>query len=398
MTPRAIASIALVAIAPLATWITTSLTAHPSVIALVPPWAERIGALTFVVLSLWLAAAELFLRRRLSVVYRAALGFGVAALLASVLGFDPVSSSVAAILFGAIALWGSALRRIAAAGLWDALLIAFLCSGLILCVIALVAMVLRTPPELYAFAHGRAIGIFENPNELALFALSVCAAAGGTMFLQSALRWLGAVTFVVGLATLVATGSRSGEAAFAIGVIALGIALGTRRIHLATILIVAIAGVGLSLWLDQRHNPADNEIRLSAWRAGIRTVKLFPLTGVGVGGYYRVYPMVRSPDAPGPEDPIAFDPHDFYLSVAAETGLVGLAAFGWTIVAFVREARDALADARGEGRRFALALLAGVLAMGCHLVFNAFALSIVLWAVLAALTLGLPRSGYGRVE
>jgi O-antigen ligase len=392
------APVALVAATPLATWITTSLTAHPTVAGLVPASWERIGALVFAALSLWVAAQEALANRGLSAVYRAALGFGVAAIVASLLGFDPLSGTGGAILFAAIAFWGSALRRISISGGWRPLLIAFLCAGLVLCVAALAAMISRVPSELYAFAHGRAIGIFESPNELALFALAVCAVAGGAMFLEDSVRWLGAVALVVGVATLVATGSRSGEAAFAIGAIALGIALGARRGALAAFLLVAVVGVGLSLWVDQRHNPADNEIRVAAWHAGIRAVTLFPLTGVGVGSYYRVYPLVRSPDAPGPDDPIAFDPHDFYLSVAAETGLVGLAAFVWTIVAFAREARDALAGARAEARRFGLAVLAGLLAMGCHLIFNGFAIAIVLWSVLAALTLGLPRSGYGRVE
>ena len=393
-----VAPVALVTATPLATWITTSLAAHPAIVGIVPSGLERIGALVFVALSLWVAAREALAHRPLSAVYRAALGFGIAAIVASVLGFDPLAGCGAAIVFAAIAFWGSALRRIALSGGWRSLLMTFLCTGLLFCTTALAAMIFRTPPQLYAFAHGRAIGIFESPNELALFALAVCAAAGGTMFLEDSVRRLGTVTLAVGIVTLVATGSRSGEAAFAIGVIALGIALGARRGTLTVILLVALAGVGLALWVDQRHNPADNEIRLAAWHAGIRTVQLFPLTGVGVGGYYRVYPFVRSPDAPGPDDPIAFDPHNFYLSVAAETGLVGLAAFVWTIVAFAREARDALAHARPEARRFGLAVLAGLLAMGCHLVFNGFAIAIVLWTVLAALTLGLPRSGYARVE
>ena len=111
---------------------------------------------------------------------------------------------------------------------------------------------------------------------------------------------------------------------------------------------------------------------------------------------YRVSSFVRSPDAPGPGDPIAYDPHNFYLSVAAETGLLGLSAFILTIVAFVRESRDVLALASDDGRRFGIVTLAGLLAIACHLVFNGFVLAIVLWVVMAALMLGIARSEYGR--
>jgi O-antigen ligase len=266
-----------------------------------------------------------------------------------------------------------------------------------LCVLALVALVLRKPASLYAFAHGRAVGIFENPNELALYALAVCTIAAAAILAHYRGRTLAIVTFAVAFIALIATGSRSGEAAFAIGVVALAIMLrGKTKLQLAALVAIVVLGIGLGLVFDSRHNPGENDTRLAAWSAGVRTVALFPLTGVGIGGFYSVYPFVRSPDAPGPGDPIAYDPHNFYLSVAAETGLLGLGAFIWTIVAFVRESRDVLALASEDGRRFGVVTLAGLLAIACHLVFNGFVLAIVLWVVMAALMLGVARSEYGR--
>jgi O-antigen ligase len=271
-------------------------------------------------------------------------------------------------------------------------------TGSVLCALALVALVLRIPAGLYAFTHGRAVGIFENPNELALYALGVCTIAAAALLARYRARRLAIVAFVLGFLALIATGSRSGEAAFAIGVVALAIMLRGRRreLQLAALVVVVALGIGLSLAFDSRHNPGENDTRLAAWSAGVRTVALFPLTGVGIGAFYCVYPFVRSPDAPGPTDPIAFDPHNFYLSVAAETGLVGLGAFIWTIVAFVRESREVLALASEDGRRFGIVTLAGLLAIACHLVFNGFVLAIVLWVVMAALMLGIARSEYGR--
>ena len=67
-------------------------------------------------------------------------------------------------------------------------------------------LVLRRPAGLYAFAHGRAVGIFENPNELALYALAVCTIAAAAMFAHYRGRRLAIATFVLGALALIATG------------------------------------------------------------------------------------------------------------------------------------------------------------------------------------------------
>lgn len=392
-------AVALVALTPLVTWVVPTVAAHPALAPLVPLPFERAGALVYVALVFWVAGIEIVGRHAPSPAYRSGLTFAAAAALASVLGFDPLSGVAAAIVFAAVCLAGSGLYRVAREGGWQELLAAWLWSGLAVCALALAALLARWPAAAYAFAHGRAVGIFGNPNELALFALAVCAPAAGAVLCGIYPgRRLALVTLAVGIAALLATGSRSGEAAFGVGVVALAVALRQRRrpAHILAVLVVAAIGIAFALGLDSRHNPAENDTRIAAWQAGLRTVALFPVTGVGVGGYYRIYPFVRPPDAPGPEDPIAFDPHDFYLSVAAETGLVGLAAFACTIVVFVREVRGILSRASEPARRFSLAILAGLLAIACHLIFNGFAICIVLWTVLAALAMGVPRSGYGR--
>jgi len=391
-------ALAMVVAAPFVTWLITSLAAHPTLVTLVPLPVERIGALIFVIVAVGLALREIAQRRALSPSYRGGIIFAIAATLASVLGFDPVAGIASGVFLGAICLAGSGVYRDVREGAWNQMLAAWLWTGSALCVLALVALVLRKPASLYAFAHGRAVGIFENPNELALYALAVCTIAAAAMLAHYRGRALAIVTFAVAFIALIATGSRSGEAAFAIGVVALAIMLRGRRtkLQLTALVAIVVLGIGLSLSYDSRHNPGENDTRLAAWSAGVRTVALFPLTGVGIGGFYRVYPFVRSPDAPGPGDPIAYDPHNFYLSVAAETGLLGLGAFIWTIVAFVRESRDVLALASEDGRRFGIVTLAGLLAIACHLVFNGFVLAIVLWVVMAALMLGIARSQYGR--
>jgi len=387
----------MVVAAPFATWLVSSAAAHPVLVPLVPFSIQRIGALIFVAIAFWISFGEIAHRRAPSPSYRAGIVFAVAAILASILGFDPLSGIASGAFFGIVCLSGSAIYRYVREGAWNPMLAAWMWTGAVLCGVALLALAIRKPAGVYAFAHGRAVGIFENPNELAMYALAVCTIAAAALLARYPGRRLALVSFALGVAALLATGSRSGEAAFAIGAIALAIMLRARpKVRLVAILAVIALGIVLALGFESRHNPGENSTRLAAWRAGVRTVALFPLTGVGIGGFYRVYPYVRSPDAPGPEDPIAYDPHNFYLSVAAETGLLGLGAFIGTMVVFARESHSVLTLASEDGRRFGIVTLAGLLAIGCHLIFNGFALAIVLWVVMAALMLGIGRSEYGR--
>ena len=391
------AAVAYAALLPLASLVVTADAAHPQLAGLLPPAAGRAGAALFLALVLWIAAREVIARRPLSPMYRAGLIFAAAALLGSALGFEPLPGIIGAAGFAALALAGNATLRVAGGGAWRPVLIAFVWSGIFFCAIALIALALRRPAALYAFTHGRAIGIFENPNELAEFALAVCAAGIGMILGGVGPRRLAWSALALGSLTVAASASRSGVIAYAIGALVLLAGLRPRRAIALVVLAVALIGVGIAFTFDRRHNPAENDSRLAAWRAGIATVALFPLTGAGIGAYYRVYPFVRPPDAPGPDDPIAYDPHNFYLSVAAETGLLGLAALGYTIVTFLAELREALAGASIPARRLGIALAAGLAAVACHLIFNGFALSIALWALLAALAVGAARSGYGRV-
>jgi hypothetical protein len=390
---------AMLIVAPLATWCATALAAHPVLVTLVPLSFERFGALAFVAVSVWLALGEIIGKHPPSSGYWAGLRFAIVAIIASTVGFDPISGIVSSIVLGAICLSGSAIYRLARDGAWAPLYAVWLWSGLSYCAIALIAFVLRKPAALYAFSHGRAVGIFENPNELALFALAVCASAGAALIGGLPMRRLAWVTLAVGLGALLATGSRSGELSLGIGIVALALMLRPRRatVYIGSVLVI-ILGLAFAYGFEWRHNPAENDTRRAAWIAGAKTVALYPLTGVGLGSFYRVYPFVRTPYAPGPEDPIAFDPHNFYLSVAAETGLVGLGAFLWTMVAFARELRVIYPGASPAARRCAFTLLAGLVAMAFHLIFNGFILSIILWSIMAAFTMGIQRSRFGHAS
>ncbi|MBI4638709.1 MAG: O-antigen ligase family protein [Candidatus Rokubacteria bacterium] len=150
----------------------------------------------------------------------------------------------------------------------------------------------------------------------------------------------------------------------------LGAALGTlvllsRRVSL--ILPLAL-GVTLALVLPtplrgklltivDLASPSATE-RLYFWGSGLRMVEDAPLLGLGPGGVRRSYPAYKHPDA---RRPGTSHLHNNLVQIAAERGLLGLAAWLWIWVAFVLRASriyGALPPARADDR----ALVAGSLA------------------------------------
>ncbi len=131
--------------------------------------------------------------------------------------------------------------------------------------------------------------------------------------------------------------------------------------------------------------------RVAHWVAAQRMWAQAPWLGVGPGNYAQVYPAVRLPQW---EDALGHA-HNIYLNVAAETGLIGLAAYlalmATTLVFVWRQLRAAGRAATTYGR-WRAALLVGILGVLVHLcihnvVDNLFVqgmvLQVGLWLALA---------------
>ncbi len=126
-----------------------------------------------------------------------------------------------------------------------------------------------------------------------------------------------------------------------------------------------LAGVSLSGPVNDA-NYSDIE-RLAHWVAGLRMFAAHPLLGVGAGNYDNAYARY---EVPGWLEPLG-QAHNYYINAAAETGLLGLAAFlaiaalallvGWRAA---RTQRD-VPRASGEDD-LALGLLAVVVAVLVH--------------------------------
>jgi putative inorganic carbon (hco3(-)) transporter len=182
--------------------------------------------------------------------------------------------------------------------------------------------------------------------------------------------------------------SQSSFAALLVVVIGLAFVAWRWRALVAVVLAVAVLA-GISVAQPQIRRSIQHHTtgglnnatsgRFSLVANGIRIAAHHPVLGVGVGGFKRAY--ADRVHLKG-KDPKKAASHNTPVTVAAETGLVGLGLFAWLLVATLREAWR---------RRGQTALVAGlgIAAILVHsLFYNAFFEDPMTWALfgLVALT------------
>jgi hypothetical protein len=319
---------------------------------------------------------------------------GAAIVPAAVLGFDPQTGLELALIVLAMGVVGVAVYGYAALpGVTRAIVIAWLASATLAAVAAVVMTVSRRPAPLYAYDNGRAVGSFLNPNELAAYLLVVLGLAAGIAgYARSVpLRLLAAVTLIAGLLALGATYSRWGFFAAIAGALFFAVLVGGRRVWfgLGVVVVAAlllVAGPG-----QAHHNPRDDTSRFVAWTTGLRTWAAFPLSGVGPFAFRRTYDVLRPPEAPGGEAPVAFDPHSLPIAYLDESGLVGFVALLWCWSVYVREIPRVLRSADPRRRALVYALAGGLVALQVHVLLNTISIYFALATQGAALALALAQ-------
>ncbi len=325
------------------------------------------------------------------------------ALVSSLLGVDPLSGlQVVAIMLLGAGFHLALVRWYPHPPVARAVLGSYLAAGIVASAAALVMVAIRLPAPLWAYNHGRAAGFFVTANQFAAFLVAYVFVGAGVA-LASRERWLrglGSVGAGRGSIALGATFSQSGWLGVLVGAVFLSAALGARRFALLLGAVTFVAALLVATRPAAHHNPADTVDRLRTWQAGLRVVELFPLTGVGPMAYWRVYPEVRPPNGDGPGTFGALHPHNVFLSLAGETGLLGAAAFvaGWAI--FAAAVRRALAGAGKARKQLALALcaaLAATLVQGLFDTVGIVELTFV-WIPFTALALAVARYGLPRAE
>jgi O-antigen ligase len=376
-------------------FITLSSVSPPGV-SLIPRGVAVALLCACVVAALILVVAGLRARPRLPVTFWPVCAYIGGWLLAALLGFDPATGLLFVFDGLLVLVFHVAIARFYPDGRAAlTMIVAFLASGTFVSVLGLAMLVLRRPAIMYAVGHGRAISTFVVPGEFAGYLLFLIPTAVGVALVSRRLwlRTLGMAAAGVGVIALAATYSRAGWLGFAVGG-AFFIFMQRRSALLGALLGAAlVVGLVTISVYNGHHNPSEYFTRLSIWRTGVRTVQLFPVTGVGPGAFRHVYPALRPPDGAT----TAFHAHDYLLTSFAETGLVGMAtlfAMWWT---FGRAMRGALRRADGPRRTLGLAIASGFVATWAQSSLDFIQVVILgCWIPFMALALGAAEHGLGE--
>jgi putative inorganic carbon (HCO3(-)) transporter len=244
-----------------------------------------------------------------------------------------------------------------------------LAAGLLQAMLGIYQFVTQSGPEGFLLGRFmRAYGTFQQPNPFAgylglvaplalAFALNLLSPqarpgadhAVGRDVWQHRLEWFSLITLVVVSAAIGMSWSRGAWLGFAAAVVVVGVAQSRRGrfVFAALLTIVAIGGVlagaaALPQPIAQRltgfmafigvSDTAAIEVtdenyaaleRLAHWQSALEMWRDHPWLGVGFGNYgaaYSQYALAKWPAALG-------HAHNYYLNIAAETGLLGLIAY-----------------------------------------------------------------------
>lgn len=157
------------------------------------------------------------------------------------------------------------------------------------------------------------------------------------------------------------TYTRGGWLAALLAVVFLGLKK-SKRLLIATVIVVSIMAFTANGEVRRRAtvifypSPYDEGVknaRLDLWREAVSIIKDFPFLGCGLNTYARVVPLYKKEVYTG------YYPHNCYLQMAAESGILGLGAFIWVIGALYKKT---LASLTKIGDGWEGAFLAGTLA------------------------------------
>ncbi len=273
-----------------------------------------------------------------------------------------------------------------------AFLACYLISGAIAALIACALSVMKLPPAMFAYEHGRASGTFLQPNELAGYLLFLIPIALAQVALPGWLRVIGVAAAAAGVLGLLLSVSRAAIISLMLGLVFFVQKFG-RRASLAYI-IAAVVGLALlaTVFRDVAHDPSENASRLAVWAGALRIAQRFALTGVGPFGFHLVYPHFRLPEYSVNE----VHAHSLPLQIIIEYGVLGFAASIWFTVVAIAECakvKRSIDPADRERTLLFAALVCGFVASAAQNAIDVVTtfLLIVAWPMLG-LTLALGKS------
>jgi len=214
-------------------------------------------------------------------------------------------------------------------------------------------------------ADDRVIGIFGySPNYLALYLapIAILLLVYGFYFAQKldqkAKMWCWVATGLNFFACFMAiyfSGSRGGLLALGAGIIFAIIVYFWKllskvkwvKIALAVVILVGIIAVGYifkpNFSIDGSSGgrvSTSNNIRFQIWETSIEIIKSKPILGVGLGNFQNYFSVLTAKRVNFPEyiTPLAFTPHNIFLTFYLTTSLFGLIGFIWILVLALKNA------------------------------------------------------------
>ncbi len=213
--------------------------------------------------------------------------------------------------------------------------------------------------------------IYTNANDVALFLVPLIAVAGSFVLFSTEVRerYVGGAFLVIATVSTLLSFSRGGYLALA--AVALGLAVAHRR-RWTLIGVAAAVGVVLILIPPINHrlavevdfsNPQNTLVgRFELWRVSLQMLQQHILFGAGLSGFAQAIAPLWNPTH---IDRFIY-PHNIALTFWSETGLFGLAAFAWIMVAGVTVAWRGWRVAEPRWRPLELGVLLALVAVVVH--------------------------------
>jgi len=181
------------------------------------------------------------------------------------------------------------------------------------------------------------VAIYMTPNAVPLFLVPLIAVAGSIVLFAEGRRerLLAGAFMVIAVAATLLSFSRGGYLTLAVVAIALA-AAHPRRLWLlggaaaAAIVVIFIPAINRRLAVEVDFTSPSNTLvgRSMLWSATLQMLRGHPIFGAGLSGFAQAIAPIWNPHH---SDRFIY-PHNFVLTFWSETGLLGLAAFVWTMV------------------------------------------------------------------
>ncbi|NQU77131.1 O-antigen ligase family protein, partial [Candidatus Falkowbacteria bacterium] len=155
------------------------------------------------------------------------------------------------------------------------------------------------------------------------------------------------LTTSISIATIYLTRSYSGYLGIAFGILIL-VLISSAKKKLKTIIIITLIIFSAIFLYTQKDNPKLRALtdlsghtaihsRIQIWKTSFAIIKDNPILGIGLGNFHSAYIKYLPKTIENPLEYNVIKPHNLYLNLWLETGLLGLIAFLWLIVIFYKK-------------------------------------------------------------